>query len=79
METISIPGAEIYYDRNFLPADEATKLFDVLQAKCAWERRRTSFKSAVPRDEAYYGDPERTIPIRDESIGRLPGFRSCWL
>ncbi len=57
METISIPGAEIYYDRNFLPADEATKLFDVLQAKCAWERRRTSFKSAVPRDEAYYGDP----------------------
>src|SRR6266700_3563848 len=57
METISIPGAEIYYDRNFLPADEATKLLDVLQAKCAWERRRTSFKSAVPRDEAYYGDP----------------------
>jgi len=57
METISIAGAEIYYDRTFLPADEATKLFDVLQAKCAWERRRTSFKSAVPRDEAYYGDP----------------------
>jgi alkylated DNA repair dioxygenase AlkB len=57
METISIPGAEIYYDRNLLPADEATKLFDVLQAKCAWERHRTSFKSAVPRDEAYYGDP----------------------
>ena len=57
METISIPGAEIYYDRNFLAAEEATKLFDVLQAKCAWERRKTSFKSAVPRDEAYYGDP----------------------
>ena len=57
METISIPGAEIYYERNFLAAEEATKLFDVLQAKCAWERRKTSFKSAVPRDEAYYGDP----------------------
>jgi len=57
MEAISIPGAEIYYDKSLLSAKEATKLFDVLQAKCAWERRKTSFKSAVPRDEAYYGDP----------------------
>ena len=57
METISIPGAEIYYEKNFLPADEATKLFEILKEKCAWERRKTSFKSAVPRDEAYYGDP----------------------
>jgi alkylated DNA repair dioxygenase AlkB len=58
MEIIPIRGAEIYYDRNFLAAEEATELFDILQRKCAWERRRTSFKSAVPRDEAYYGDPE---------------------
>ena len=57
METIPIRGAEIYYDKNFLRAEEATKLFDILQAKCAWERHKTSFKSAVPRDEAYYGDP----------------------
>lgn len=57
MQTISIAGAELYYDKDFLPAEEATNLFDVLQAKCAWERHRTSFKSAVPRDEAYYGDP----------------------
>jgi alkylated DNA repair dioxygenase AlkB len=57
METLAIRGAEIYYEKNFLPADEATTLFDVLRAKCAWERRRTSFKSAVPRHEAYYGDP----------------------
>lgn len=56
MQTVSVPGAEIYYDRDFLSAGEATKLFDALQAKCAWERRRTSFKYAVPRDEAYYGD-----------------------
>jgi len=56
METISISGAEIYYDKNFLPAEEAIKLFETLKGKCAWERRRTSFKSAVPRDEAYYGD-----------------------
>jgi alkylated DNA repair dioxygenase AlkB len=57
MGIIPIRGAEIYYDKNFLAAEEATKLFDILQRKCAWERRRTSFKSAVPRDEAYYGDP----------------------
>jgi alkylated DNA repair dioxygenase AlkB len=57
METIAIPGAEIYYDKNFLPTEEATTLFDILQTKCAWQRRRTSFNYAVPRDEAYYGDP----------------------
>jgi alkylated DNA repair dioxygenase AlkB len=58
METILIPGAEIYYDRNFLNAQEATSLFDILRTKCAWQRHRTSFGYAVPRDEAYYGDPE---------------------
>jgi alkylated DNA repair dioxygenase AlkB len=57
METIPIPGAEIYYDKNFLPPGEATALFQLLQEKCAWERRKSSFKYAVPRDEAYYGDP----------------------
>jgi len=57
METILIPGAEIYYDRNFLSVDEATILFDVLRTKCVWQRHRTSFRQAVPRDEAYYGDP----------------------
>ena len=57
METIPIPGAEIYYERNFLSPEEATTLFNLLRTKCAWERRRTSFNSAVPRDEAYYGDP----------------------
>jgi alkylated DNA repair dioxygenase AlkB len=57
METIQIPGAEIYYEKNFLSPEEATTLFNVLRRKCAWERRRSSFKYAVPRDEAYYGDP----------------------
>ncbi len=57
IETIPIPGAEIYYDKNFLSPDEATTLFNVLRTKCAWERRRSSFQYAVPRDEAYYGDP----------------------
>ena len=57
METILIPGAEIYYDRGFLPTEKATFFFDVLLEKCAWTRRKTSFNSAVPRDEAYYGNP----------------------
>lgn len=60
METIAIPGAEIYYDRTFLPAEEATDLFNLLRTKCAWQRHRASFKYAVPRDEAYYGDPGTT-------------------
>ena len=60
METILIPGAEVYYARNFLNAEEATSLFDTLRAKCAWQRHKTSFGHAVPRDEAYYGDSGTT-------------------
>lgn len=58
MEAISIPGAEVYYDAFFLPAHEATRFFEAFLNKCAWERRKDSFGHAVPRDEAYYGDPE---------------------
>jgi alkylated DNA repair dioxygenase AlkB len=57
METIPVPGAEVYYAKDFLSPEEATTLLNMLLAKCAWERRRSSFKYAVPRDEAYYGDP----------------------
>jgi alkylated DNA repair dioxygenase AlkB len=57
MNPIPLSGAEIYYDQHFLHADEATLLFNTLLSKCAWERRRASFGHAVPRDEAYYGDP----------------------
>ena len=57
MQPVAIPGAEIYYEEDFLSAEEATTLFDALVAKCVWQRRSTSFKSFVPRDEAYYGDP----------------------
>jgi alkylated DNA repair dioxygenase AlkB len=56
MYTIPIPGAEIYYDKNFLSTDEASVLFNVLMTNCAWERRKASFNHDVPRDEAYYGD-----------------------
>jgi hypothetical protein len=61
MQTIPIPGAEIYYDKNFLTSEEATVLFNLLREKCAWERRKSSFKYAVPRDEAYYGDPGNSL------------------
>ncbi len=61
METIPIPGAEIYYDKNFLPPEEATALFHLLREKCPWERRKSSFKYAVPRDEAYYGESNSGI------------------
>jgi alkylated DNA repair dioxygenase AlkB len=57
MELIPIPGAEIYYQKYFLTHQEATELFQALRQKCAWERRSTSFRAPVPRDEAYYGDP----------------------
>ena len=49
METISVAGAEIYYDKNVLAPEEATKLLDVLEKGTV----HTSFKSAVPRDEAF--------------------------
>jgi alkylated DNA repair dioxygenase AlkB len=72
METISIPGAEIYCDRNFLRHEEATALFHLLREKCAWERRKTSFKYAVPRDEAYYGDPETNYRYSRREYKPLP-------
>jgi alkylated DNA repair dioxygenase AlkB len=57
MEPIPIPGAEVYYDEHFLQPDEANQFFDALLRKCAWQRHKASFGNAVPRDEAYYGDP----------------------
>jgi hypothetical protein len=57
MYPIPIPRAGIYYEDHFLQPDEATLLFNTLLSKCTWERRTASFGHAVPRDEAYYGDP----------------------
>jgi len=57
MQVLPIPEAEVYYDEHFLTDAEATALFDVLLTKCPWERRKSSFKYLVPRDESYYGDP----------------------
>lgn len=52
-----IPGAELYYESEFLAPEEAARFFDALLSKCAWQRHKTSFGYPVPRDEAYYGDP----------------------
>jgi len=72
MKAIPIRGAEIYYQKDFLSREEATELFNALLAKCAWERRRTSFKSAVPRDEAYYGDPGSNYTYSRREYKPLP-------
>jgi alkylated DNA repair dioxygenase AlkB len=58
MDVIAIPGAEVYCERHFLAPAEANQLLEALLNKCAWERHRTSFGQPVPRNEAYYGDPE---------------------
>jgi alkylated DNA repair dioxygenase AlkB len=57
IEKIPVAGAEIYYDAQFLDAKESSEFFDALLTKCPWRRYKTAFGSAVPRDEAYYGDP----------------------
>jgi|SRR6266550_3831526 len=56
LKQIPVASAEIYYDPHFLDASEASEFFDALLSKCAWQRHKTAFGSAVPRDEAYYGD-----------------------
>jgi len=72
MEAIPLAGAEIYYEKNFLSSEEATTLLDALLAKCAWQRRKTSFNRAVPRDEAYYGDPGTNYTYSRREYKPLP-------
>lgn len=57
MQTIAIPGAELYYEERFFTPKETAQFFDLLLNRCAWTRRQTSFGYPVPRDEGYYGDP----------------------
>lgn len=58
MEPLPIPGAELYYDEDFLPRPEASRFFDALLVRCAWQRHKGPFGYPVPREEAYYGDAE---------------------
>jgi alkylated DNA repair dioxygenase AlkB len=79
METIRISGAEIYYDEHFLLPDEAIRFFNALLSQCAWGRRRTSFGHAVPRDEAYYGDPETHYTYSRREYRPLPWIQELLL
>ncbi len=69
---IPIAGAEIYLDEHFLTLEEAESFYQKLLAKCAWQRRRTSFGGPVPRDEAYYGDPETPYTYSKRLYTPLP-------
>jgi alkylated DNA repair dioxygenase AlkB len=72
MNLLAIPNAEIYYEPKFLPPQEAESLFRALLEKCAWQRRTTSFGGPVPRDEAYYGDPESHYTYSRREYQPLP-------
>jgi alkylated DNA repair dioxygenase AlkB len=72
MQAMRIPGAEVYYDEHFLAPGEAAQLFEALLKKCAWKRHKTSFGSPVPRDEAYYGDPETHYTYSRREYQPLP-------
>jgi alkylated DNA repair dioxygenase AlkB len=71
MDLIPIPGAEIYYVPHFLQPEEATELFNTLLSS-AWERRTGSFGHAVPRDEAYYGEPGTHYTYSQREYKPLP-------
>ena len=75
MERIVITGGELYYEKNFLSTEEATVLLNSLLAECRWERRTTAFKNAVPRDEAYYGDPGTNYTYSRREYQPLPWIR----
>jgi alkylated DNA repair dioxygenase AlkB len=72
MRAIPIPGADLYYEPNFLEIEEATELFQTLRSKCAWGRRQAPFGHSVPRDEAYYGDPETSYSYSRRQYEPLP-------
>src|SRR5947209_20193974 len=72
MQMLPINGAEIYYEPSFQPAQEATCIFEVLLKECSWQRRTGSFCHPVPRDEAYYGNPETRYTYSRREYKPLP-------
>jgi alkylated DNA repair dioxygenase AlkB len=69
---LHVPGAELYFDRDFLKPDEATHYFELLLKKCDWRRHKTSFGPVVPRDEAYYGDADARYTYSRRAYSPLP-------
>jgi hypothetical protein len=53
METIPIPGAEIYYQKNFLSPEAATILFNVLRTKCCVSPHSNLHKRRCMVGESY--------------------------
>lgn len=61
LERLSLKGAELRFDREWLPADEAAVLFDELRASVPWEVHRIHlFGREVdsPRLSCWIGDPD---------------------
>ncbi len=61
LQPLPLPGAELFFAPNFLPAAEATALLTALTATVAWEQRAIRLfgqKFPQPRLTAWYGDPE---------------------
>lgn len=72
MELLPISGAEVYYEKSFLDEAEADHAFRSLLEHCAWQRRMGPFGNLVPRDEAYYGDPETSYTYSRREYQPLP-------
>jgi alkylated DNA repair dioxygenase AlkB len=58
-QPISLPDAEVFYDPDFLPTDQADELFAILQREIEWEQRSIRIfgrEVPQPRLTAWYGD-----------------------
>ena len=69
---IGLAGGSLFYIEHFLPAREATALFEHLLTKCPWERHQAVFGHSVPRAEVYYGDPGTTYSYSRREYKPLP-------
>jgi hypothetical protein len=77
METILIPGAEIYYEKNFLSPEEATILFNVLLAKCTGNGAEPHLTMPCLGMKPTMAIREPTTHIHGATTSRSPGFRNC--
>jgi len=66
-----LPGTEIYYVEQFLDAESATRLLDLLLSRPEWSRRRF-MGQLVPRSEIYMGDPGTNYSYSKRTYEPLP-------
>jgi alkylated DNA repair dioxygenase AlkB len=67
----SLPGAEIYFDAQFLCATSAIQLLEFLLARREWSRRQFMGRP-VPRAEIYMGDPGTKYKYSNRTYEPLP-------